>query len=96
MTARDLIAQRIIFRGHVQGVGFRYTVLRLAQPYPSITGYVRNLPDGGVELLAQGPPHDVEAFVRDICQGPHADYIHSVERHPAAVSNRFTEFRIAF
>lgn len=96
MTSSDLIAQRVIFRGHVQGVGFRYTVLRLAQPYPSITGYIRNLPDGSVELLAQGPSHDVEALVHDICHGPHAEYIQAVERHPAAPSDRFTEFRIAF
>ena len=41
------------FSGTVQGVGFRYTAERLARRYP-LTGYVRNLPDGRVELLAEG------------------------------------------
>jgi len=89
-------AVRISFRGHVQGVGFRYATLRLAQRFPAISGYVRNMPDGSVELFAQGPPHDVEAFLNDICTGPHAAHIHETIRHPAATTDRFKEFRIAF
>ncbi len=96
MTAPHFTATRISFRGHVQGVGFRYTVLRLAQPYPTITGYVRNMPDGSVELFAQGPPHELEAFINDICTGPHASYIHQTIRHPAAPSDRYSDFRISF
>ncbi|MCX7846567.1 MAG: acylphosphatase [bacterium] len=96
MTTPSPIALRVIFRGHVQGVGFRYTVLRLAQPYRSLTGYVRNQPDGSVEVFAQGPHTVVEAFIQDICHGPHQDYIREVERHPTPPSDRFTEFRIAF
>lgn len=96
MTVDHPNAQRIIFRGHVQGVGFRYTVLRLAQSYRRISGYVRNMPDGSVELFVQGPSDEVEAFINDIRTGPHASYIHETIRHPAAPSDRFTDFRIAF
>ena len=96
MNVTQHTAVRITFHGRVQGVGFRYTVLRLAQRYPAVSGYVRNMPDGSVELFAQGPPHNVEAFVNDICSGPHAAHIHETIRHPAATSDRFTEFRIAF
>lgn len=96
MTADQRKALRVIFRGHVQGVGFRYTVLRLAQPYRTISGYVRNMPDGSVELFVQGPSYEAEAFINDVCTGPHASYIHETIRHPAAPTDRFTDFHIAF
>ena len=44
-----------IFRGNVQGVGFRYRAYHSARMY-GVTGYVRNLPDGSVEMEAQGSP----------------------------------------
>ena len=49
----DRIAKHIIFKGQVQGVGFRYTTHRVAGRY-DVTGFVRNLPDGTVEMLVQG------------------------------------------
>lgn len=52
---------QILYSGRVQGVGFRYTVQNLATGY-EITGTVRNLPDGRVELTAEGPPAELEAF----------------------------------
>ena len=45
---------RVLFEGHVQGVGFRYTVLELAEGL-SLNGYVMNLMDGDVELVAEAP-----------------------------------------
>ncbi len=53
---------RVIFSGTVQGVGFRYTTRRLAGDYPELTGIVRNLPDGTVELIAEGPRAKVQAL----------------------------------
>ena len=50
-------AKQVIYSGRVQGVGFRYTVKRLAGGY-DVTGWVKNLPDGRVELQAQAA--DVE------------------------------------
>jgi acylphosphatase len=58
---------QIYYSGRVQGVGFRYTVKSLTTGY-ELTGTVRNLQDGRVELLAEGPREELEAFrqaVRD-------------------------------
>lgn len=57
----------VIYSGRVQGVGFRYTVKSLTPGF-EITGTVRNLPDGTVELVAEGAREELEAFraaVRD-------------------------------
>ena len=51
----------ILYSGSVQGVGFRYTARTVAAGF-EITGTVRNLPDGRVELIAEGPREELEAF----------------------------------
>jgi acylphosphatase len=51
----------IHYSGHVQGVGFRYTAKSLAMGF-EVTGTVRNLPDGRVELVAEGLREELEAF----------------------------------
>ncbi len=56
---------QIYYSGRVQGVGFRYTVKMLASGF-EITGTVRNLPDGRVELLAEGESDELEAFRRAV------------------------------
>ncbi|MDH3981447.1 MAG: acylphosphatase [Kiritimatiellaceae bacterium] len=48
----------VIFSGRVQGVGFRYTVCRMAKPF-KVTGFVRNLWDGDVELVAEGTEQEL-------------------------------------
>ena len=52
---------RIFYSGHVQGVGFRYTAKTVAAGY-DVTGLVRNLPDGRVELVAEGAREELDAF----------------------------------
>ncbi len=51
----------ILYSGHVQGVGFRYTVRQVATGF-EVAGTVRNLPDGRVELVAEGQRAELEAF----------------------------------
>jgi acylphosphatase len=60
-----MISLRIFFEGNVQGVGFRWTVKRVAKGF-ELVGWVRNLPDGRVELLASGEENEVRAFVAAI------------------------------
>jgi acylphosphatase len=61
------ICKRVYYTGRVQGVGFRYTAQHLAQGFP-VTGYVRNLPGGQVELVAEGEPDDVAAFLAAVAR----------------------------
>lgn len=54
--------RRVIFRGSVQGVGFRYTTHRIAQPF-DVAGYVKNLRDGTVEVVVVGEPATIDSFL---------------------------------
>ncbi len=63
-------AVRVLVRGHVQGVGFRYFTRDTARRL-GLRGWVRNLRDGRtVEVQAAGPPEAVEAFLRELRAGP--------------------------
>jgi acylphosphatase len=57
-----MIALQVFYDGHVQGVGFRFTVRQIAKGF-DVTGWVRNLPDGRVELQVAGEQDEVRAFV---------------------------------
>ncbi|GAA5124446.1 acylphosphatase [Luteolibacter yonseiensis] len=62
-----MIAKQVIFEGRVQGVGFRYTVKELARGF-DVCGWVKNLPDGTVELQAMGEKDELESFIREIAE----------------------------
>lgn len=62
---------QVLYAGRVQGVGFRYTAQRTASGF-DVTGWVRNLADGRVELVAEGEPDELNAFrdaIRDSGSG---------------------------
>ena len=59
--------REVWYAGHVQGVGFRYTVLGLARRW-DVTGYVRNLPDGRVYLVAEGDSLELDEFLEAVAQ----------------------------
>lgn len=59
------ICQQVIYSGRVQGVGFRYTTSRISKKY-DVTGFVKNLSDGTVELVACGTPEEVNRFLESI------------------------------
>lgn len=58
---------RVIYSGHVQGVGFRATTHGIAHRFP-VVGYVRNQPDGTVELVARGESTEVAEFLATVQQ----------------------------
>lgn len=55
----------VYFAGGVQGVGFRYNTASIARRY-EVAGYVRNCPDGRVELVAEGSPRELDDFLREV------------------------------
>jgi len=67
---------RATYEGKVQGVGFRASVLTLAKGY-DVTGWVRNLHDGRVELSANGEDDEVDAFLKGIGESHLAGHIES-------------------
>lgn len=75
-------AYRYYASGRVQGVGYRYFVLREAEAL-GITGFARNLPDGRVEVVAEGPDEALAAFEERLRQGPAFATVTSVERAEA-------------
>ena len=60
------MAKVVYYAGDVQGVGFRATAAWIASRHPAIRGWVRNLADGRVELLADGTDRAVAAFLSDV------------------------------
>ncbi len=80
------------FLGHVQGVGFRYTVQSLAAGF-DVKGYVRNMPDGRVELVMEGPGGQMRELlerIRDELGG----YIQDVTVEESAATGEFQHFSI--
>ena len=85
--------QRLIhYSGMVQGVGFRYTAYHLARQY-DVTGYVRNLEDGRVELLIEGAVGDIDSFLADLRRRM-GSYIHKVTQQVSPHTGQYREFSI--
>ena len=82
----------VFFSGHVQGVGFRYSVLQIAREY-DVTGYVSNLSDGRVKLEAEGAEHEIGSFVVAVQEKMHG-YIRKTERSIGKRPPQFSGFVI--
>ena len=89
----ETVARMVYYSGSVQGVGFRATTAHLARSYP-ITGWVRNLPDGQVQLLVEGPAERVEAFLLAV-RSYWRDYLKGEQQEQQPVSGKHTGFTIA-
>lgn len=76
-----MAAFRYLVRGRVQGVGYRYFVLRQADAL-GVTGYARNLPDGGVEVIAEGEEAALAALEERLREGPSFAAVAGLERRP--------------
>ena len=88
------IARHIIFTGRVQGVGFRFTAHRMACRN-QLTGYVRNLSDGTVEMFAQGSAGDIDDCVEDIQQSL-IGHVRETRIEEVPPDPRYTDFKITF
>jgi acylphosphatase len=83
----------VLFSGHVQGVGFRYTARTVAAGF-EIAGTIRNLPDGRVELVAEGLRDELEAFRQALHEAGLAGFIRDERVDWADAENKFRGFEI--
>lgn len=81
-----------IFRGRVQGVGFRATTAECARAFP-ITGFVRNERDGSVLCVAEGRAEDLDAFLDDVQQVMRMN-IDAVDSTHGIATGEFADFRV--
>jgi len=85
------VCKRVLYEGQVQWVGFRYTTQSLAHRF-AVAGYVRNLPDRRVELVAEGQAGEVERFLEAVARRM-AEYIHTREENDEP-AHGFVKFEI--
>lgn len=85
---------RMSYSGHVQGVFFRATAQDLSRRR-AVVGFVRNLPDGTVELEAEGPAGEVEAFLGDIATY-YSGHIRDAQRTALALRGDERSFEIQY
>jgi len=85
---------QIFYSGSVQGVGFRYSVRSVATGF-EVTGVVKNLPDGRVELVAEGAKAELEAFRQGIREAGLDGFIRNEDVIWGEAGNKFRGFEIA-
>lgn len=92
--ASDAAARvEVVARGRVQGVGFRFHVERVAAGR-GLVGWVANEADGSVRCVAEGPRHVLEAFVRDLAEGPPAARVERVDATWSQATGSFARFAV--
>lgn len=88
-------ALRIIVKGRVQGVSFRYFTKRSAQRL-GVVGWVRNLKDGTVEVQAAGSVDELDRFREALRQGPSSARVDGLEEEPIAPVPDWKQFDIVY
>jgi acylphosphatase len=86
--------REVYFQGMVQGVGFRYTTRRIAARF-NVTGYVRNLPDGRVLMVAEGPPEELDRVLAEI-NTQMGQYVYDTRQTVRAPTGQFSRFEIRY
>lgn len=89
----DRCRVNVVYSGHVQGVGFRYTVKSITPGY-ELTGIIRNLPDGRVELIAEGCKTELEEFLLAITESGLGRLIKQTHVTWGQARNEFRGFEI--
>lgn len=84
--------ETVFYTGRVQGVGFRYATMEVARGY-EVSGYVKNLADGRVQVEAEGKVAEVNAFLAAVEEKMHG-YVRKTERQSETRAPQFTGFSI--
>jgi acylphosphatase len=88
------LRRTVLFSGHVQGVGFRFTAERIAQRF-DVRGYVRNLEDGRVELVAEGDRQQVDTFISTVSTELRR-HIRDVKVSESPATGEFADFGVRY
>ncbi len=90
--SQPMLRRTVLYSGRVQGVGFRYTTQRVAARF-AVTGWVRNLADGRVELVVEGEPAELDRFSTALDEAM-AGYIRGREVRDGPATGEFADFGI--
>lgn len=89
----SLVAAHLLVTGLVQGVGYRYFCMKKARSL-NITGWVRNRPDGAVELTVEGDKESISTFVEELQRGPAYADVRQVGAEYAPYSGKYQSFEV--
>jgi acylphosphatase len=92
-TQRKALIARV--SGRVQGVGFRFSAIRVARSF-SVRGTVANRPDGGVEVVAEGTTENLARLVVWLQKGPPGAHVRNVEIEWIPFTGRYADFDVEF
>ena len=87
------IQKKIVVKGNVQGVGYRYFCYNRASSL-NIKGYAKNLYDGSVEVIASGDKNNIEVFIGHLHQGPMMSQVRSVDITDIEEKIEYSGFRM--
>ena len=90
-----MTGRQVYYEGRVQGIGFRYTARSIAKGF-DVLGWVRNLPDGRVELQVCGEPDEVSDFLKAILESELNSHIKAVNEHDITPLTDAKGFEIRF
>ncbi len=88
-----LKAKHIAVYGRVQGVGFRYFVQNVGARL-GLGGNVRNCDDGSVEIVVEGDPRSIAAFIKEVEKGPTMARVTRLDVHDTTATGNYTTFQI--
>ncbi len=87
-------AKHVIFTGRVQGVGFRFTVFNVANRC-QLTGMVRNIASGDVEMIVQGHPKDIANCIKNIKE-TYTAQVREIKTEEITINPKYQDFKITF
>lgn len=82
--------KEVVFRGRVQGVGFRFTAKQVSRDHP-VVGWVKNMSDGTVQMLVEAKPCEISAFVQSVIAAVESQGYGNVESHELSESMNATD-----
>lgn len=86
---------KLLISGRVQGIGYRAFVEKRAENH-GIKGYVKNLSDGKVEVVAKGDDKDLDQFIEKLRKGPAFALVRDIEIDEISLTENFKDFRIEY